>query len=206
MSAYLQTAAEAFRAALLGNTAAGQRVLTRLDRPLSPTAADLPAIIVYANQARRGSQDYGNSLIPRELVVNIEGAVVAMPETALDEAQALVDQIETLIEADPSLAGAVNACRWQRSIADVSSVGSATLGVCLLQYDVEMLTSVRQPEAFGIGDDGFDAPPRIVRTVPDHDTAPIGYPITPDPRFACGPDGCAPPAWGGEVKPNGEPL
>lgn len=203
MSTYLNTTAEAFCGVLLGNTVADQRVMTRLDRPLSPTAADLPAVIIYANQARRGGQDYGNSLIPREVVVNIEGAVVATPETALEAAQALVEQIEALVEADPSLGGMVNSCRWQRSIADVSSVGSATLGVCLLQYDVEVLTNVRQPEAFGIGDDGFDGPPGVVCSVPGTTPLELSPPITPDPRFACGPDGCAPPAWGGEVKPNG---
>jgi hypothetical protein len=205
MSSYRKQVAQAFSAVLTGKTVAEARVFTKLDRPLTP--ADLPAIAVYASEARRGAQDYGNSLIPRVLTVTVEGAVRATPEAALDGADDLVDAIEALIEADPSLGNVVNNTRWQRSITDVTSMGRDTIGVCLLQYEVEMLTNVREPDAFGVGDDGFSATPAVVFTLPDT-TAPAGQrrDPRPEPGMECGPDGCAPDAWGGEVKKTGELL
>lgn len=204
MSSYRQQAAAAFSACLMGNTAAGSRVFTKLDRTLSPS--ELPAIMVYASDARRGPQDYGNSMVPRVLTVTIEGAVQSTPADALDAADALVDTIEALIESDPSLGNVVNDTRWQRSTTDVTAVGQHTLGVCLLQYEVEMLTHLRGPEAFAIADDGFAGTPVVVFSVPDTTKPKIKDEITPDPALDCGPDGCAPPAWGGEVKPNGEAI
>ena len=201
---YRAQAAEAFRARLLGGTPAGANVHTKLDRAMRPD--ELPALLVYANDARRGPQDYGNSVVPRVLSVTIEGAVQADAASALDAADALVEAVELLIEADPSLGNAVQNTRWQRSMTDVTSHGQTTLGVCLLQYDVEMLTHMRTPDAFGVGDDGFSGTPVVVYTLPD--TTPPLYrdAVRPDPALECGPDGCAPDAWGGEVKPNGEPI
>lgn len=202
---YRAQAAEALRAVLVGRTPAGAAVHTKLDRAMRPD--ELPALLVYANEARRGPQDYGNSVVPRLLSVTIEGAVQAKPEDALDAADALVAAVEALVEADPSLGNVVQNTRWQRSVTDVTSHGQTTLGVCLLQYEVEMLTNVRQPDAFGVGDDGFTGTPAVVFTLPDT-TAPAGQrrDPRPEPGMECGPDGCAPDAWGGEVNKNGDPL
>ena len=44
-----------------------------------------------------------------------------------------------------------------------------------------------------------------MHTLPDtHGADLFGATVTPE--FDCGPDGCAPDAWGGEVKPNGEAV
>lgn len=203
-TSYRTQAANAVKAALHGHTVAGDRVYTKLDRPLNP--AELPAILVYAQRAQRGDEDYGNSIVPRVLEVTIEAAVQATPETALDQADLLVQAIEDLIEADPSLGHVVNNTRWQETVTDTTQYGQATLGVGLVRYQVEILTAERDPSAFGVGDDGFTAPPTVVYSVPG--TAPVRFrdPITPDPDLQCGPDGCAPPAWGGEVLPNGNPV
>lgn len=199
MSSYRAQVNNAMKAALLGQTVAQQSVFTSLDRPLHPS--DLPAIIVYAQGARRGPQDYGNSLIPRMLDVTIECAVQAAPETAQAQADALVDAIEELIEADPTLGNVVQNTVWQRSLSDVASHGTSTLGVGLLQYEVTILTSERLPEAFGIGDDGFTGTPTVVYTLPDVTGPGLFQGVQPDPSAPCGPEGCDLPAWGGEVQP-----
>lgn len=200
MSNYRDTVAAAMHTVLLGHTAAGQNVHTRLDRPLDPRT-DLPAILVYANHARRGQQDYGNSLIPRMVTVVMEFAVQDTPANALDAVGSLVAQAEALIEADPSLGHVVNNCKWQQAITDTTSHGEFTMGVGLLEYEVEILTNERQPGAFGVGDDGFDGVPDTVFTVPNT-TAPVFNPMpVPGDDVACGPDGCDLPAWGGEVQP-----
>jgi hypothetical protein len=197
MTSYRTQVNTAFKAALNGRTVAGPRVHTALDRALSPS--DLPAILIYTQAAKRGPQDYGNSLIPRMLTVTIEAALEATPEAAMVQAEALVESIEAAIEADPTLGNVVQDCRWQQSVADVSSMGKVTLGVGLLAYDVTILTHERPPEAFGIGDDGFDQPPATVFTAPDAHAA-NPFPAL-HPEFECGPDGCNVPAWGGETTP-----
>lgn len=192
---YRNQIAEAFRAALLGKTGAGTSVHTKLDRPLDPRT-ELPAIMVYANRAARGRQDYGNSLITREVEVTVELAVQGTPETALDLADAMVEAIEQLIEADPTLGSVVQDTRWQRTITDTTNHAGATLGVGMLQYEVTMLTHEREPGWFGVGDDGFVTPPTQVITQPDQVPAEIAPPVGPGP---CEGGTCAPPAWGGEV-------
>lgn len=203
-TSYRTQAANAVQATLLGNTVAGNRVYTKMDRPLQPD--ELPAILIYAQRAVRGAEDYGNSIIPRVMEVTIEVALQATPETALDQADLLVQAIEDLIEADPSLGHVVNNTRWRESVTDTTMTGKTTLGVGLLRYEVEVLTSMREPDAFGIGNDGFDGVPVTVYSVPGASMARLREPVAPDPGQECGPEGCAPPAWGGEVLPNGEPV
>ena len=200
MTPYRTRIAEAFRAVLLDKTSAGKRVLTKLDKPLNPE--DTPAVMVYANEARRGDPDYGNSVVPRVVRVTIEAAVQSTPADALDAADLLADAIEAAIEADATLGGVVQDTRWDRTLTDTTSIGQRTIGVCLLQYDVDMLTENRQPYPFD--DDGAGLP-RVVHTLPDtHGADLFGTTLTPE--FDCGPEGCAPDAWGGEVKPNGEAV
>lgn len=177
-------------------------MLTKLDRPINPE--ETPAIMVYANDARRGDQDYGNSVVPRVVKVTIEAAVNATPETALDLADALTDAIEAAVEANPTLSNKVQDARWQRTMTDVTSMGQHTIGVCLLQYEVDMLTENRLADPFP--GDGFDGVPVVVFSVPDTTAPTLRGEIKPDPDLECGPDGCAPSAWGGEVKHNGEPI
>jgi hypothetical protein len=147
MSSYRTQIKQAIKTQLTGETVAGANVLTSLDRPLNPEH-DLPAIIVYTMAARRGSQDYGNSLIPRTVTIAIEGAVSASPQSALSAAEALVDQIETAMEADPTLGQLVTDTKWRQSISDVSSHGSTTMGVCIVEYDVDMMTNLKPDGAY----------------------------------------------------------
>lgn len=124
---------------LLGNTSAGVRVFTSLDRPLSPD--DLPAVIIYTMASKRGKDHYGNALINRIVTLNIEAAITSTPEGALAAAEQLADQIEGAIEADPSLGSVVVDTMWQQTLTDVSAHGAVTLGVVLLEYEVEYLTA-----------------------------------------------------------------
>lgn len=194
---YRTQIAAALKSRLLSQTPAGANVFTSLDRPLTPE--DLPAIVIYTMSARRGSESYGDALIPRVVTVNIEAAIQSTPATALADAEQLADAIETVIEADPTLAHVVNDCVWQQTLTDVSAHGSVTLGVVLLEYEVTMFTNAVSPGAFEPTDDGFTGVPTIVHSSPDV-TAP-GFPdaIRGDFDTACGPDGCDLPAWGGEV-------
>lgn len=194
MSSYRTQIADAFKTRLLGATPAGQSVFASLDRPLQP--ADLPAVLIYTLTAKRGRQDYGNTIIPRLVTVNIEAAIQSTPANALADAETMSAAIEAAIEADPTLGNLVEDTRWEQTMSDVSAFGELTLGVVMLEYTVSMLT-VRLE---GLPpDDGFLTPPNLVQTRPG--TTTIDWPPgpVPDGDTACGPDGCNIPAWGGEL-------
>lgn len=198
---YRAAIAASVKAQLLGKTIAGTNVLTSLDRRLDPEK-DLPAVMVYTMASHRGREDYGQSLIPRLVTVGIECAVLADPGQELAAAEAFADQIETAMDADRTLGKTVNNCIWQQSISDVTSHGARTMGVAMLQYEVDIFTNQRPDGFFEFHDDGFTAPPRIVTTSPDAvatylaDIAPIPEKST---ETACGPNGCNIPDWHGEV-------
>ena len=221
MSSYRNQINYAIKAQLTGQTVAGFSVFTSLDRPLNPES-DLPAIIVYTMSARRGAQDYGNSLIPRTVTVAIEGAVTASPATALIAAADLVDQIETAIENDPTLGNLVTDSKWRQSISDVSSHGSVTMGVCIVEYDVDIMTNAKPDGAYEFPETPLDALPTQVFIAPnstpaaysnpdgetplsDADLAEIlGHDVTiqyppKNPTDSPCPDGsCDVPAWQGD--------
>ena len=188
---------DGLKAALLGKTSAGASVFTALDRPLHPT--DLPAVLIYTMSARRVPENNGNALINRAVSVNIEAAIQSTPENALNAAEALADEIESLIEADPTLGLRVNDTVWQQTLTDVSAHGSVTLGVVLLEYEVSVYSPRLADGAFEPAPDGFEGAPPVVYSVPD--THGPGFPSPPSGNAdtACGPDGCDMPSWGGEV-------
>lgn len=199
MNYYRQTIAEAFKAVLIDKTAAEQRVYTKMTRAINPS--ETPAILIYATDAKRGDVDMGNSVVPRVVTVTIEGAASSTPDAALDLADSLADAIEAIIEANPTLGNVVQECRWQRTTTDATRLDQHTLGVFLLQFEVDMLTESRQPYPFA--DDGIERMPHTVYTLPDTEGAELFDPVTPSTPAPCGPDGCAPPAWGGEVFKDG---
>lgn len=196
MSSYRRAITEAIRRQLLGKTAAGANVLTSLDRPLNPKT-DLPAIMIYTMTARRGKEDYGQTLIERLVTVGIEGAVLADAGREIESAEDMAAAIEDAIEADNTLGLVVNDCNWQQSISDATSHGGFTMGVCLLQYEVQIFTNQLPASAFE--GDGPEHTPHLVNSVPD-----IVMPADPEPPrivgdLACGPDGCDIPDWQGEL-------
>lgn len=195
MTSYRQQINQAIKAQLTGKTIAGSTIFTSLDRPLDPEA-DLPAIMVYTMASRRGPENYNDAVMTRLVSIGIEAAVVAAPGAELAAAEALADSIEEAMEADRSLGRLVNDCQWQQTISDVTSHGRVCMGVCMLQYQVEILTNQRPDNAFEFNDDGFTAPPTQVYTVPNVVPQPDGS--IPD-DCVCGPDGCDIPAWKGEL-------
>jgi hypothetical protein len=198
---YRTQIAAAVKAALLDQTAAGQRVFTAMDRPLSP--ADLPAVMIYTLASQRGTESYGNTIIPRVVTVHIEAAAQAEPVLALDAAEAMATAIEAAVEADPTLGNVVQDTTWQRTMTDTSSHGEMTLGVALLEYQVSMLTE----RLAHIGDDdGFTTPPTLVKTNPHPITIDWPETLKPGPGDLCGPDGCNIPSWGGEVSETSTPA
>ena len=211
---YRTQIAEGFKAALLGNTPAEQSVHTKLDRPLQP--ADLPAVMIYASSARRGSNDFGNALIERLVMVHVESAIQSTQVNALTDADALAASIEAAIEADPSLGGVVNNTRWEQSTSDVSSFGEMTLGVCILEYTVSMYTPRVPAEPDGVLPtsvtiNGTPTPQAYVQPLDDARLDPIDIvpstieldvvapsrpPVTAGPL--CDGDSCDIPAWTGD--------
>lgn len=196
MTSYRNQITDAIKAQLTGKTIAGAQVFTSLDRPLDPSK-DLPAIMVYAQSSRRGKEDYGNSIIPRMVTVSIEAAVASSAGQELADVETLADEIEAAMEADRSLGLLVNDTEWQQTLTDVTSHGKTPMGVCLLQYSVEMLTNQRPDNAFEFNDDGFTSPPTSVQSVPNV-VPPAGH--QPEGNL-CGPEGCNIPAWEGELFP-----
>jgi len=194
---YRAQISEALKATLDGKTVAASKVFTALDRPMQ--AGELPALIIYTMGARRDRESYGNSLIPRIVTVHIEGATPSTPEAAQAAAEAFADQIEAAVEADPTLGRVVDWCTWQQTHTDVSSHGSTTLGVVLLEYEVRLFTNERPPEWFGVGNDGFTATPMTVSTSGLALGPGFPTPLSPPADLACGPNGCDLPAWGAEV-------
>ena len=195
MTSYRSHITEAIKTQLSGKTIAGGSVFTSLDRKIDP-ANDLPAIMIYTQASRRGKEDYGNSIIPRMVTVSIEAAVASTVGQELNDAEALADQIEVAMEADRSLGRVVNDCEWQQTLTDVTSHGRTPMGVCMLQYQVEILTNQRPDDFFEPEADGFTAPPTAVQTVPD--VVPLPDDLDWDAPV-CGPDGCDIPAWLGEL-------
>lgn len=206
-TSYRTAIVNAVKAQLLGKTAAADdKVFTSLDRPLNP-AHDLPAIIIYTQASRRSGNDYGRTVVPRMVTVTIEGAVLAAAGQELAAANALAEQIEDAWETDLTLGQLVHDSEWQQTVTDVTSHGQTTMGVCLLQYQVEILTRLAPDGEYEFHDDGYTAPPTSVQTVPVIEPPPADFyvqdtqPVEPDPMLACGPDGCDIPEWDGELTP-----
>ena len=197
MTSYRQQIKDAIKAQLSGKTIAGEQIFTSLDRQLDPEN-DLPAIMVYTQEARRGPEDYGKSVTPRVVTITIEAATLGQPLAEMDAAEVFADEIEKAMEADRTIGKLVENCLWQQTMTDVTSHGAREIGVCLLQYEATMLTNPLPDGGWEYGDDGFTEPPATVQTVPD--VVPPDYGLPPDDSL-CGPDGCDIPAWNGEVQP-----
>lgn len=197
MSSYRNQINEAIKTQLTGKTIAGDSVFTSLTRRIDPTR-DLPAIMIYTIGSVRGAKDYGNTIIPRMVTVAIEAAVSTTEATALEQAQDFADAIEQAMEADLTLGHVVNDVVWRRTMSDATSHGSTILGVCILEYDVEIMTNLKPDSAYEFGEDGFTEPPGLIFS--ETEILPPDFPAKPQKPAdtACGPDGCDLPAWGGE--------
>lgn len=197
MTSYRTQIKDAIKAQLTGKTIAGAQIFTSLDRQLDPEN-DLPAILVYTQDSRRGPEDFGKSVTPRVVTITLEAATLGQALSEMDAAEAFADQIEVAMEGDRTLGKLVENCVWQHTMTDVTSHGSREIGVCLLEYQVTMLTNPVAAGAWEYHDDGFTEPPHHVQTVPNVVPPPGSLP--PDDSL-CGPDGCDIPAWAGEVQP-----
>lgn len=207
---YRTEIADAIKAQLSGQTdAADSSIFTSLDRPLGRD--DLPAIVIYTLTSRRGENSNGDSLIPRVVTVAIEAAVEGTPTTAYSAAEELADAIETAMDADRSLGQVVKHCEWQETVTDINSEGEVTLGMVLLQYEVQIDTLQQPDSAFEFLEEGFDTAPLptevytngvIVadgyeRPLTDDIAANIAQPIAEQPT-ACEDGSCDIDAWQGE--------
>lgn len=203
MTHYRTAIADAFKAVLIDKTEANDRVHTKMARPINPMT-ETPALCIYCSQAKRGPVDMGNSVVPRIVIVTIEGAVSSSADRALDAADEMADAIEEVLEKHQTIGNLVENVRWMRTITDANMMGQTTVGVCLLEYEVCLLTENRQADPFGEDLGGI---PKIVHTLPDNTGAELFPPGRPaDDGPACGVGGCAPEAWGGEVFPDGSPI
>lgn len=210
---YRTAIAEGIKAALAGRLndagaiVADESIFTALERPLNPEY-DFPAVVIYTLDSRRGPQDYGNSLTPRIVEVAIEAGVVGSHVDALARAQALADQVEYVLRADQSLGGLVNRIEWRETVSDQWSVGAAaggtTVGVSLLQYQVDIYTQEVDPHLLepvdgpdttpgGVIICGHPVPSDEFDPIRDGDKSPIGDAPVCDPV-----EGCDLPAYGGD--------
>lgn len=183
-------------------------IITVLDRQLTP--ADMPAIIIYTLASRRGAESFGETTIPREVVVAIEAAVSSTPSSAETDAEVLAEAIENALDADKTLGNVVKTCEWQETVTDVNSVGDVTLGVVLLQYLVSMHTNQKPDGTFEFSDDGFAQPPTEVYAYSDpvadeyevelgDDIAAILAAPEMETESACEDGSCAIDAWMGDA-------
>lgn len=204
MSKYRSIIKDAARDLLLGQTIAGDRVFSTMDRPINEN--DLPIIIIYTVASKRG-EDYGRGLTTRKVTVRIEAALsVENPYAADSVAEDFSDVVEGILNADMSWGNQVACATWQETVSDVSSVSETVIANVLLEYEVEYQTDLREDSFFGGEDDGFTEPPTSVKTRPDVNYFDDGiFPDRPKvpqppPDTACDPDnGCNIPAWQGEV-------
>lgn len=184
---------------LIGRTQAGTNILATLDRPINED--DLPIIVLYTTESKRGKEDFGRGLLMRVVTLCVEAALKTdSAYTAEATAEAFSDVVEDILDADPSWANRVHDSRWQSTTSDVSSVGHSTIANVLLEYEVEYLTSLKDESYFGQTDDGFTEPPDEITIKPGVTPADPtdgggggdngGGGVTPDPCLSgiCNPD------------------
>lgn len=155
---YRTDIAAAIKTQLEGQTAAADdKIFTSLDRPLGPD--DMPSIVIYTMASRRGENSHGESHIPRLVTVAIEAAVLSNPASAMSDAEAFADEIETAMDADRTIGNLVQDCQWQETVTDVDGEGEITIGVVLLQYQVQIATNQKPDSVFEFLADGMEDAP-----------------------------------------------
>lgn len=135
---------EAIKAALLGETDAGDRVYETRKAPVK--RLDLPAIAVYtlSESVSQDSRATSPRELKREMNVAIE-AVVKEGENADDAMDDLALQIERVMHADPTFGGVCGDSMLVETSMDLSELGDQPVGIVILTYAVTYYTGA--PEA-----------------------------------------------------------
>lgn len=143
---------EAAKAALLGKTAAGDRVYeTRL---IPYRRLELPALAVYALEEEVDSESARTA--PRELARDLDLAIegVVLPGENVDDAlDALALQVETAIHADETLGGTASDAILTGTEIDILIDGEEEMGVVRLIYRTRYYTYA--PDAADVELDDF---------------------------------------------------
>lgn len=144
---------EAAKAALLGKTAAGDRVYETRVLPLR--RIDLPAISIYTMEET--VEPESRTTAPRELKRTVQLNIHAFVEEGdnVDDAMdALAMQIERAIHADDTLGGTASDCILASTELDVGEEGQRLVGTVVLTYEVDYYTyaPAEAPAEAGVAD------------------------------------------------------
>lgn len=135
---------EAAKAALVGKTAAGDRVFETRAIPFK--RLELPAISIYALE--EAVDPTSKSTAPRELKRTLQLAIEALVEQG-DNVDDAIDsislEIERAIHADETLGGTASDCILSSTDTDIIEEGSRLVGVASLTFAVDYYTYA--PEA-----------------------------------------------------------
>lgn len=144
---------------LLGRTAAELRVLA--SRVVPYRKNELPAISVYTldETVDGDSASTAPRELTRDLKLEIAGWVAHIPDGPLvdDAMDALALEIETAMDADPFLAGAVGDSILEGTTMAIRGEGDALMGIVTLTYAVTYRTLAPEPPALDSLDDFLTA-------------------------------------------------
>lgn len=196
---------EGVKAQLTGRTPAGATVLTSRSKPVSP--ADFPALLVYLGEAKRGRAEHDGSLFQRNIMLVIEGALVATDEAIETAAEDFAEAIEQAIEHDRTIGGLVIETRWQSTDIDIVVGSAQPIAAVRVEYDIEVYTNEYVPAGLGYTDP--TPPPAEVLVGPTPTSAEYAHILgAPDPiidrdQFVVAPDENTDslPSYGGEYQP-----
>lgn len=136
---------EAARAALVGKTAAGERVCST--RVVPYRRGELPAIAVYTLEESVDPDSVSSA--PRELARDLDLAIeaaVRAGETVDDDLDGLAWEIERAIHADETLGGTASDCVLSETTIDVLDEGDQLTGVVRLVFRVRYYTYAPDPD------------------------------------------------------------
>ena len=121
---------------LTGATVAGANVFDSRPEPFKPT--DMPCINIFTGPAKRHDNTEGLRRDPRAKVMTI----IIMGLEKADDGEnigtlldALTEDIEDLIDADPTLGGNVNHCEWiERNPDYIIEPGQKPMAIIQIEY------------------------------------------------------------------------
>lgn len=139
MPAQCQLIRDVVVALLRGRTAAGARVFIEDRRAIKRN--QLPAIVVFNLSETSDHEQTAPRELTREMDLSIEAwAAETSTETAANARNALAQQIEDLMHADPQLAGTAADSYLSSTERDVDTDGERPLGLAILSYSVTYRT------------------------------------------------------------------
>ncbi len=127
----------ALKTMLTGQTDAGSNVYTNRESRL--WQSELPAIIISTPEEPVTPESLSSRRYIRDLVISLEVKIEAS-ESVDDTLDALVADIEDLIDADPSIDGTVLSCVQKSTEVRVDSEGEKDIGVATITFECKYIS------------------------------------------------------------------